>query len=42
MRFEEPGIGKGIPGKIGKNLLTNVYPAEIRAACFKGAAVTGF
>lgn len=40
--IEEPGIGEGIPGKIGKDLFTHVNPCDIGANFFEAASVMGF
>jgi hypothetical protein len=40
--IEEPGIGEGIPGKIGKDLFTHVNPCDIGANGFESASIMGF
>ena len=41
-RLEEPGIGKGVSGKIGKHLFTHVKPVESGPRCVKAASITAF
>ena len=41
-RFEEPGIGQGVPGKIGKDLFTHVEGGQVGTDCGESASVVGF
>ncbi|MGC3975887.1 MAG: hypothetical protein QM771_16115 [Nitrospira sp.] len=40
--FGEAGVGKGVSGKIGKNLFTHVNPSGIGPSRWKSASVTSF
>ena len=40
--FDEPGIGEGVPGKIGKSLSTHVNPDDVRSDRRESASVVGF
>ena len=41
-RFEEPGIGQGVPGKIGKDRSRHPNSLDLGSGCSEPAPIMGF